>query len=95
MNNKEAIEQLMWVQKRICDMTYSPESFEAINIAIEKLREERPQGKWIYHKDYIENCKYSCNQCGNLNNTPSNFCPNCGAEMTVLIVADMMKGEEQ
>lgn len=39
MTNKEAIEQLKWVQKRICDITYSPESFEAINLAIKALGE--------------------------------------------------------
>lgn len=38
-------------------------------------------GKWIFHKDFNESCRYSCNQCGNLNNIPSNFCPNCGAKM--------------
>ena len=41
---------------------------------------KRPQGEWIFHKDYNER-KYGCNQCGNLNNIPSNFCPNCGAKM--------------
>lgn len=43
--------------------------------------EERPQGKWIFHKDFNESCRYGCNQCGNLNNISSNFCPNCGADM--------------
>lgn len=42
---------------------------------------EPKKGKWILHKDYNESCKYGCNQCGNLNNIPSNFCPNCGAKM--------------
>lgn len=57
-------------------------------IPIEKLGlssvtiEARSQGNWIFHKDYNER-KYGCNQCGNLNNTPSNFCPNCGAKMEV------------
>lgn len=38
-------------------------------------------GKWIFHKDYNESCRYCCNQCGNLSNIPSNFCPNCGVRM--------------
>ena len=42
---------------------------------------EGSQSVWIFHKDYHENCRYGCNQCGNLNNIPSNFCPNCGAKM--------------
>ena len=60
---------------------------EVNGIPIEKLGyssvtvEARSQGKWILHKDYNESCKYGCNKCGNLNNIPSNFCPNCGADM--------------
>ena len=42
MTNKEAIERLKWVKKRICDITYSPESFEALDIAIEALKKEDP-----------------------------------------------------
>lgn len=38
-------------------------------------------GKWIIHNDFDESCRYGCNQCGNLNNILSNFCPNCGAKM--------------
>lgn len=38
-------------------------------------------GKWIFHKDYNESCRYGCNQCGNLNNIPHNYCPNCGVKM--------------
>ena len=41
----------------------------------------RSVGKWIFHKDYHESVRYGCNQCGNLNNTPGNFCPNCGSYM--------------
>ena len=40
MTNVEAIERLEWVKKRISEITYSPESFEAINMAIEALRRE-------------------------------------------------------
>lgn len=44
MKNKEAIEKLRWIWKSLSDITYSPESFEAFNIAIKAL-EERPQGE--------------------------------------------------
>lgn len=37
MTNKEAIERLKWVEKRISDITYSPESFEALDLAIKAL----------------------------------------------------------
>lgn len=40
MTNEEAIKRLEWVKKRISEITYSPESFEAINMAIETLRRE-------------------------------------------------------
>jgi Zn finger protein HypA/HybF involved in hydrogenase expression len=53
---------------------------------------DRPQGEWIVYeggwKDldyYPPKCK--CNQCGYeedlyiLNAKPTNFCPNCGADM--------------
>ena len=46
MTDKQVIERLEWVKKRICDITYSPECIEALNISIKKL-EERPQGEWI------------------------------------------------
>ena len=45
--------------------------------------EERPQGEWIIHKDYNESCRYGCNQCGNLTNVNSRFCPNCGVKMSI------------
>ena len=48
---------------------------------IESLK--RPQGEWIIHNDYHENCRYGCNRCGNLTNIPGNFCPNCGVKMRV------------
>lgn len=44
MTNKEAIEQLKWVGNRICQITYSPETFDALDLAIKAL-EERPQGE--------------------------------------------------
>ena len=44
-----------------------------------KTNFSRPQGEWIIHDR--ECLKYGCNQCGNLTNINSNFCPNCGAYM--------------
>lgn len=56
-------------------------------------KKARPKGEWIVYeggwKDldyYPPKCK--CNQCGYeeelyiLNAKPTNFCPNCGADMT-------------
>lgn len=36
----------------------------------------RPQGKWVIEHDWVH-----CFPCGHEQNYPSNFCPNCGAEM--------------
>ena len=59
---------------------------------IEAIPSARPKGEWIVYeggwKDldyYPPKCK--CNQCGYeeelyiLNAKPTNFCPNCGADM--------------
>ncbi len=37
---------------------------------------ERPQGKWVIEHDWVH-----CFPCGHEQNYPSNFCPNCGAQM--------------
>lgn len=84
MTNKEVIKRLEWARKRICDITYSPESFEAISIAIEKLREERPQGEWIIKpKENSQSALLICNKCKHFIpiTVDKNFCPNCGADM--------------
>lgn len=63
-------------------LKYQQNFINALNYAIELINNtESPQGKWIFHKDYNESCRYGCNQCGNLTNIPGNFCPNCGAKM--------------
>lgn len=84
MTNKEAA-------KFIWDVLDGVKSFnekggkglEALDLAIKALEDERSQGQgeWIIHNDYHENCRYGCNQCGNLTNVPGNFCPKCGADM--------------
>ena len=79
MTNKEAIEQLKWVQKRICDITYSPESFEALDRAIKTL-EERPQGEWINQFIGGNEC-VMCSECKLHFDIGTNYCPTCGAQM--------------
>ena len=82
MTNKEAIEQLKWVRKRICDITYSPESFEAINLAIQAL-EERPKGKWEYiGQSEVTGLKIvKCTNCHKRQYGSMDYCGNCGADM--------------
>lgn len=47
----------------------------------EKGAQKEELGKWIFHEDFNDSIKYGCNQCGNLTNIPSNFCPTCGKRM--------------
>lgn len=96
MTNREAIGQLTWLKKRISDIIYSPESFEALNLAIKTL-EERQQGEWLkncencdcnhcYESGYRftrKDCQGTCSVCGVLSYYTGNFCPNCGAKMEV------------
>ena len=54
---------------------------EAYQTGYEEGKNERPQGKWVIEHDWVH-----CFPCGHEQNYPSNFCPNCGA--------DMRKGDE-
>lgn len=49
MTSEETIKQLEWVKKRICDITYSPESFEAINSAIEAVKRDAKVDNITFH----------------------------------------------
>lgn len=87
MTNKEVIERLKWVKFRISEITYSPETLEAISLAIKAL-EERPTGEWFYDVDH-----WSCSNCKETpwyetpwyDSSPMScgykFCPFCGAKM--------------
>ena len=44
------------------------------------IKDERPQGEWIYHERKNELLRYKCNQCG-VYHSPTNYCPCCGAKM--------------
>lgn len=53
---------------------------EAVDMAIEALKEQRPRGEWIGNRFGIQ-----CSECGLIRNAvpyEMNFCPNCGAPMT-------------
>jgi len=49
MTSEETIKRLEWVKKRICDITYSPESFEAINSAIEAVKRDAKVDNITFH----------------------------------------------
>ena len=49
---------------------------EAVDMAVEALKEERPNGEW--------KADGTCSECGaysSLNKVVTYFCPNCGARM--------------
>ena len=55
-------------------VTYSEgEICEAYEMAIEALRQpERPKGRWV---------NGTCTECGQVDFSKPNFCPECGADM--------------
>lgn len=59
------------------DYIRSSSSYKEL-IDLRKFKEEntRPQGKWNIEHDWVH-----CSSCGHEQNYPSNFCPNCGADM--------------
>lgn len=82
MTNEEAIEIL----QRYSSIPNEGEDFEhiieAYDMAIETLKNERPQGEWMK----IEAPSYTiirCTCCGYKDNAIyiPNYCPNCGADM--------------
>ena len=55
-----------------------------------KTNFSRPQGEWLSHYDYCEKHGYNpsvsiafwwCDRCEQAVEHPTNFCPNCGADM--------------
>ena len=59
------------------------EEHEALNMAIEALKVDRPRGEWIVH-DIVcreEIClPYECPNCGFRYSRRFNFCSNCGSD---------------
>lgn len=89
MTREEAIERL----KNIAWLYGSVEreqNIEAIDMAIEALSVDGPQGKWIkeYNGDgWNDYWDYKCSNCGKVYERAgailydANFCPNCGKRM--------------
>lgn len=54
---------------------------------LEELKErranDRPHGKWIYHKNWYRDGEYpwKCSECGTDSDNDMNFCGECGADM--------------
>lgn len=62
MTNEEAIKQLEWVKKRMRDITYSPETFEAIGIAIGAIKRDAKIDNITFHwNDNKSNFVAACN----------------------------------
>lgn len=85
MTNKEAIRILTEMPiSTMSDLTFE-EIFDALNLAIKALENERPKGEWIKNPVGI----FICSKCGSgYNDQPTcmgepmfEFCPCCGAEM--------------
>lgn len=65
------------------------ETEQAVDMAIEALRDEAVQGEWIEREDWNGDNYYDCSVCGEsfvlYDGTPSmnlyHYCPNCGADM--------------
>lgn len=82
MTNKEAIED---IKNNILPVVGG----KSLVMAIKALEEqERPTGEWIESKEHFytkESCKewtnFYCSECDVPSISPSNFCPNCGADM--------------
>lgn len=39
------------------------------------------RGKWLFHMFTANLCGYECRVCHTIWDVPTNFCPNCGADM--------------
>ena len=65
--------------------------YEAVEIldAMPTVQPEPKEGHWIEEKIYRDVIECNCSECGQLMTTAAsvrmNFCPNCGAKMTISI----------
>lgn len=82
MKSEESIEILEAVKFILDNKDYSDRVEEAINMAIEALKEQRPHGEWITvcTLPIIQKCS-NCKYVRKSGVEIYNFCPNCGAKM--------------
>lgn len=98
MTNEEAIQFLKNMKGEEAGRAIGKEGFyaellgyhiEALDTAIEALKDERAKGKWIEHQDCHDDTYYTCSHCGEdwttIEGDPMdnlmNYCPMCGADM--------------
>ena len=83
-------EDAIWWVKTECNPYGKPTlDFESGKKVIEHLEHmpsaDRPQGEWIFRREFVEDKPFTGYRCSNCNYWKSmgawNYCPNCGAKM--------------
>ena len=91
-DGKLAISQSQLANAPTVEMNVLPKIHyeRGFNAGYDSGKNARPQGEWLSHYDYCEKHGYNpsasiafwwCEQCGQAVEQPTNFCPNCGADM--------------
>ena len=56
-----------------------------VNDGVESNEADRPQGEWIFRREFVEDTPFTGHRCSNCNYWKSmgawNYCDNCGAKM--------------
>lgn len=90
MTNEEAIQFLKNMKGEEAGRAIGKEGFyaellgyhiEALDTAIEALKDERAKGEWIMNKTSARGRNYTCTICKKVSRNKFDFCPNCGADM--------------
>lgn len=92
MQKRKFDELISYFNRKVADMdidtNYKMELLgmvTALGYAHEKETEERKKGRWIdetFKPWGLVHHPYKCDQCGEHSEADSDFCPNCGADMT-------------
>lgn len=77
MTREEAIQQLKIMRQQYSHIRRQEREWEAVDMAIEALRQEKPKGRWIEEGLMM----WKCSECGLLSFSDSHFCSDCGADM--------------